>query len=127
MNEVVNGLWIGTLGKMQILSIRSFLKQGHRYKLWVYDHMKNVPKGVEICDANLILDKRHIFRHWTGNLATFADIFRYKLLYDNNVLACCNVTDSRMMNERLIKIHKGVDNEVKFRVFDSDRKRTSIY
>ena len=83
MSQVVNGLWIGTLSKMQILSMRSFLKSGHRYKLWVYDrNIKNVPKGVEICNANLIIDKRHIFRHWSGNLATFADIFRYKLLYE---------------------------------------------
>ena len=33
-------------------------------------------------DANDILDKKYIFRRWTGNLATFADIFRYKLLYE---------------------------------------------
>lgn len=83
MSDIVNGLWIGTLGRMQVLSIRSFLKRGHKYKLWVYDkHMKNIPKGVEICDANSILDKRYIFKHWSGNLATFADIFRYKLLYE---------------------------------------------
>lgn len=59
------------------------------------------------------------------------DLYRYdewhELLYDNGTLTCaCNLTDNRAMNERVIKLHKGVNNEVKFRVFDSDRKRTRI-
>ena len=82
MDIVVNGLWIGDLDTMQILSINSFLKQGHKYRLWIYDkNIENIPKGVEICDANTILHNKYIFRHWTGNLATFSDIFRFKLLY----------------------------------------------
>jgi len=80
--ELVNGLWIGELGDMQKLSMESFLKQGHKYVLWVYDRPKGIPKGVIVKDANEILDKKYIFRHWSGNLATFADIFRYKLLYE---------------------------------------------
>lgn len=59
------------------------------------------------------------------------DLYKYDewhyLLYDNGVLTCdCNLTDNRNMNQRLVKLHKGVNNEVKFRVFDSDRKRTRI-
>lgn len=59
------------------------------------------------------------------------DLFRYDewhdLLYDNGVFTCaCNLTDNRPMNERVVKLHRGVDNEVKFRVFDSDRKRTRV-
>ena len=42
----------------------------------------NIPEGVIIGDANEILDKKYIFKHWSGNYATFADIFRYKLLYE---------------------------------------------
>jgi len=86
--EIVNGLWLGKLGDMQLLSIKSFLKRGHRYILWVYNGVDqslipdNIPDGVTIMDANDILDKKYIFYHWTGNLATFADIFRFKLLYD---------------------------------------------
>ena len=81
--ETVNGLWIGTLGRLQILSIKSWLKAGYKYNLWVYDlNMVNVPEGVKLCDANIILDKKYIFKHWSGTYATFADMFRYKLLYD---------------------------------------------
>ena len=36
-DKIVNGFWIGDLGKLQLLSIKSFLKNGYRYKLWVYD------------------------------------------------------------------------------------------
>ena len=85
MNTILNGLWIGDLTKLQLLSIKSFLKNGHRYKLWVYDldKFKNrVPYGTELEDARKILPKKSIFKHWSGNLATFADIFRYKLLYE---------------------------------------------
>ena len=83
----MNGLWIGDLTPIQELSIRSFLKNGHRYKLWVYDMENFIDlvedlRGVELEDANQILDKKYIFKHWSGNLATFADIFRYKLLYE---------------------------------------------
>lgn len=80
--EEVNGLWIGELGPIQKLSMSSFLKQGHKYILWTYNKLKGVPKGVIVKDANEILDKKYIFRHWSGNLATFADIFRYKLLHE---------------------------------------------
>ena len=78
----VNGLWIGNLGDLQLLSMESFIKQGHRYILWSYDvtnMRKEVPQGVIVKDGNEILKKKEIFKHWSGNLATFADIFRYKL------------------------------------------------
>ena len=59
------------------------------------------------------------------------NLFKYDnwhdLLYDNGQITCaCNLTENLMMNDRIVKLHKGVDNEVKFRVFDSDRKRTRI-
>ena len=81
MKEIVNGLWIGNLNDIQILSIISFLKIGHPYHLWLYDIPKNVPEGTIIKDANEIIPKKDIFKHWSGSLATFADIFRYKLLH----------------------------------------------
>ena len=83
--STVNGFWIGEIGDLQLLSMESFIKQGHKYILCSYDVKKMkkiVPKGVIVEDANEILDNKYIFRHWSGNLATFADIFRYKLLYE---------------------------------------------
>lgn len=59
------------------------------------------------------------------------DLYRYDtwfdLLYDNNRFShALNMTDSRPMNKKLIKVHKGVDNILRFRVFDSDRKPANI-
>jgi len=86
--SIINALWIGKLGKLQLLSISSFLKQGHEYILWIYPNIDeeliptNIPDGVIVKDANKILDKKYIFKHWSGNYATFADIFRFKLLHE---------------------------------------------
>ena len=86
--SIVNALWIGKLGKLQLLSINSFLKQGHKYILWIYPNINkkliptNIPKGVIVKDANKIFNKKYIFKHWSGNYATFADMFRFKLLHE---------------------------------------------
>ena len=59
--STVNGFWIGELGDLQLLSMESFIKQGHKYILWSYDVKKTkkiVPKGVIVEDANDILDKK---------------------------------------------------------------------
>lgn len=49
------------------------------------------------------------------------------LLYDNGIISCeCNTTDSRPMIERKVKIHKGVDNQIKFQVLDSDRRKIPV-
>ena len=37
--SVVNGLWVGQLEPLQLLSIHSFLKQGHTYVLWIYPNI----------------------------------------------------------------------------------------
>lgn len=91
-NKTVNGLWIGNyLSNIEILTIQSFLAAGHTFKLWVYEPVSNVPKGVNVCNANDIIPAAQIFRykyanaygHGKGSVSGFSDIFRYKLLYDN--------------------------------------------
>jgi len=89
-NKVVNGLWIGTrLSKIELLTIQSFIGNGHEFHLWVYEPIKTLlPEGVIIEDANEIIDASKIFRykyvnefgHGQGSVSGFSDIFRYKLL-----------------------------------------------
>jgi hypothetical protein len=91
-NRIVNGLWIGkTLSVLELLTIRSFLYNGHTFHLWVYDGFETpLPEGVRVMDANSIFAEDKIFRykykdqygHGKGSLAGFSDIFRYKLLYE---------------------------------------------
>ena len=55
---IVQSLWVGNkLSRMEHYSIKSFLKLGFTYHLYVYENVKNVPKGTIIKDANTIIKK----------------------------------------------------------------------
>lgn len=43
------------------------------------------------------------------------------LLSDDHKICCCEDKDNAPMNRKKVKLHKGVDNSVKFRVFGPDR------
>lgn len=91
-NKIINGLWIGKyLSLIELLTIRSFLNQGHTFHLYTYDELyTEIPKGCFIKDANEILPRSAIFKYKNksqygqgkGSVSGFSDIFRYKLLYD---------------------------------------------
>jgi len=79
---VVQSLWVGDdLSRMEIASIKSFLKTGHTFHLYTYDTIKGIPKGVKVKDGNEIMPKKEVFR-LKETFLPFADIFRYKMLYD---------------------------------------------
>lgn len=92
MEVIVNGLWIGTkLSLIETLTITSFLKQGHKFRLFVYEPIQTpLPQGCITEDANKILPESSVFRYKNttqfgqgkGSVSGFSDIFRYKLLYD---------------------------------------------
>ena len=79
---VIHALWIGdTLGQISAACLSSFVKQGHKVHLHAYTSISDVPNGIDVCDANLIIPKEKIIRHEaTGSYALFSDIFRYELL-----------------------------------------------
>ena len=58
---IIAGLWIGKLSKMEIYSMKSFIKQGHTYHLYTYEPLDNIPNGVIVKDANEIIPKDEIF------------------------------------------------------------------
>ncbi len=92
-NRVVHGLWIGkTLSKLEQLTVRSFIRHGHEFHLWLYDDLETpLPKEVILEDASEIIPREKIFRKkdidpetgvGKGSVgAPFSDLFRYKLLY----------------------------------------------
>ncbi|MEP6819844.1 MAG: glycosyltransferase [bacterium] len=84
MNKVIQGLWIGPeLSIMEQLSIASFLLNGHEYDLYVYDELKNVPRGTSVKDANEILSSSKIFKYREQrSYAGFSNFFRYKLILE---------------------------------------------
>lgn len=82
MNKVIQSLWIGdSLSTMEQLCINSFLQNGHDFHLYVYSCISNIPRGTILLDANQIIPNRLIFKDSFGTFASFADWFRFKLLY----------------------------------------------
>ena len=82
MEPIIQSLWVGpNLSNLEKLSIKSFIDNGHKYHLYVYDKVEGIPEGVEIKDANEILHKAHIFRYKNGSISAFTNIFRFVLLY----------------------------------------------
>ena len=68
---------------MERLSILSFLANGHKFHLYAYDQLAELPPGAEIIDAGQILPQSLIFRYsGSGSFAGFSNYFRYKLLLD---------------------------------------------
>lgn len=83
----IQSLWIGErLSKVEQLSIKSFLDNGHEYHLYVYNSIDHIPKGTTILDANKIISGDKIFQlknGWgKGSYSAFADLFRFKLLLE---------------------------------------------
>ena len=80
--SVVKGLWIGdALSEIEIISIKSFQKQGHIFELFTYGKVDNIPPKTVVRDGNEILDEKEIFK-FNDSYLPFSDLFRYKLMYD---------------------------------------------
>lgn len=84
---LAQSLWIGKhLRWIERASIQSYLLNGWRYQLYVYDIPDNVPDGVELMDASAILPRDAVFREGAGSgmhrgsVGAFSDVFRYALL-----------------------------------------------
>jgi len=90
-NLTVNAMWIGkSLSACELLTINSFINNGHRFVLWAYDEIETpLPEGAIVKDASEIIPREKVFSynhtnqfgHGKGSYAGFSDIFRYKLLY----------------------------------------------
>lgn len=82
---VMQGLWIGTkFSRIEKLSLLSFLKNSYTVHLYTYFEIDDIPEGVVIMDANKIIPEEKIFKYkHYDSYAAFANLFRYKLLYEN--------------------------------------------
>jgi len=73
---------------MELLSINSYIKNGHEYHLYAYDDIVNLPKGAILRNGNEILPKSEIFSYsgsksnGGGSVSAFSNYFRYKLLLE---------------------------------------------
>jgi hypothetical protein len=80
-------MWIGKMTNIELNCISSFLKLNPNINvnLWLYNLDYDLPlyfSNLKKKDANEIYDKNIIFKHGQyDSLTSFADMFRYKLLY----------------------------------------------
>jgi len=86
-NLIIQGLWIGDrLSTMERLVISSYIANGHRFHLYAYGEIGNVPAGTIVMNGNAVLPEEKIFSYQigesNGSLAGFSNYFRYKLLLD---------------------------------------------
>lgn len=57
------------------------MRHGHQVVLHTYDPPQDVPKGVKLFDASMLMDRREVVAHKdTGSLAYASDIYRYRIL-----------------------------------------------
>lgn len=78
------GLWVGEkLPPMAQLCMKSFIDNGCDFQLFCYKEFKDIPDGVRIRDANMIIPETDIFLdNAHHSLGPFADWFRWKWLYE---------------------------------------------
>lgn len=82
MERDLASLWIGgALGEIELASIHSFLRLGHKLIIYSYEPVPRLPRDVEARDAAEILPSRRIVRHRRSNSpALHSDLFRYALM-----------------------------------------------
>jgi hypothetical protein len=90
-NEIANMFWHGELGKLEIMCIKSFVKNGFDVKLWSYNNLE--VEGAESCDARLILPEEYLTKYKQAHpnsevndesyssIVVFSDVFRYNLAH----------------------------------------------
>jgi hypothetical protein len=84
MADVIQTMWIGPrLTTMEQLCIKSFLRNGHPFHLYVYEDVEGVPEGTVVLDGNEILPASRIFQYKEHkSYAGFSNFFRYRLLLE---------------------------------------------
>lgn len=85
--DPIQMLWVrGELSRMELLSVRSFIAQGHPVHLYSYDPPRALPPGVTLLSAASIVPEKFAplkpaAPFAKGSMASFSDYFRYKLLF----------------------------------------------
>jgi hypothetical protein len=78
-NKIVRGFWSGPeLTNIQKLCIRSYMRHGHEFHLYVTQPTEGIPKGTVVKDANEILPKSRLAEF--DNSVHFCDYFRVLLI-----------------------------------------------
>lgn len=83
---VINAIWIGPrLGPIHAACLKSFVRHGHRTRLYIYEEPSDIPEGVELVDASQLIPAEYTVRYsrndmHKGSYALFSDFLRYEIL-----------------------------------------------
>ena len=96
-NIIVRSLWIGgddTLTKMEQMTIKSYIKNGHIFYLYLYDKLRpSMDKLIELFQLELknkslviksgtdVLSEDQIFTYKNGSYSAFSNLFRFTMLH----------------------------------------------
>lgn len=83
---IFRSFWHGAaLSPYEQLCMKSFVDHGHHLYLYSYTSDLEVPRGVDILDAEQIVPRSDVFVYrqglGKGSVAAFSNLFRYELLY----------------------------------------------
>lgn len=87
-HDPIQMLWVrGELSRMEILSVKSFLANGHPVHFYTYDSPRNLPAAAQVYDAAAIVPRELApakpgAPFSVGTMASFSDYFRYLLLLE---------------------------------------------
>ncbi len=94
-NHIICSLWIGTLGDMERISIKSYLAMGYEFNLYMYksdwvnekarDNLKIYSSKFKILPAEDIIPEEEIF-YIENRICAFSDLWRFTLLKKRNVV-----------------------------------------
>jgi hypothetical protein len=86
--NTISSFWHGPLSKLELLTLESFIENGHEFDLYMYEAPNiKINKKVNLKDANEIVPRNKLFTYKgygdcrVGSLGGFSDIFRYYLIY----------------------------------------------
>ena len=81
-NKILKMYWEGKISKMEILSIKSFIFNGHTVHLYTYDsQIKPFDNNMKVLDASDIIERQKRSMVTEKTSTVFSDLFRYNLLY----------------------------------------------
>ena len=77
----VCSFWHGRLGWFERLCMASFVAAGHRFTLFAYDDVGELPAGCTLGDAGAVVPRERMFFYKGSRTpAVFADLFRLELM-----------------------------------------------
>lgn len=112
MLPTINAVWVGdTLGAVHAACLRSFLRHGHRVVLHSFEAIVDVPRGIELVNAENLMERSEIVRYKkNGSLALTANIYRYRILQEGlGIYVDCDVFCLRPFPEQKFLFGKESD------------------